>query len=316
VDRRDDAVTGPAAPSEPWAGAPPEQIADRYYDATTWIYRRVWGPSFHFAPLRRGEPRAAAIARYEREMAAALRVGPAARCLDLGCGVGGPARVIAAATGARVVGLNANLGQLRVMRRTPSPGVAAVGGDFARLPFGAATFDAAYAFEALCHAVDLAAALREVRRVLRRGGTLCVSDWCLTNAFRPDDPAHRALRARIEAAYGVAHLRTWPEWDAALGAVGFTIVASEDRAARDAARADAEPWYRALQPRDRTLDSLVRSGPVRALQAAALAFAERVRLAPAGTAGTVRRLRDGTAALVAAGSAGIFTPMRLVVATG
>ena len=252
-------------------------------------------------------------------MAAALRLGPAARCLDLGCGVGGPARVIATATGARVVGVNANLGQLRVMGRTTGGGASArvvgVGGDFARLPFGAASFDAAYAFEALCHAVDLPAVFREVERVLRRGGTLRFSDWSLTDAFRADDPEHRALRDRIEASYGVARLRTWSEWDAALRAAGLTIVASEDRAAREAARAAAEPWYRALQPRDRTLDSLARAPAARALQAAALALAERLGLAPRGTRGTVRLLRDGTAALVEAGRRGIFTPMRVVVAT-
>ena len=29
----------------PWEQAPPEQLANRYYDATTWIYRRAWGRS-------------------------------------------------------------------------------------------------------------------------------------------------------------------------------------------------------------------------------------------------------------------------------
>ena len=70
-----------------------------------------------------------------------------------------------------------------------------------------------------------------------------------------------------------------------------------------------------MLPRDGTLDSLGRMRAVRALQATALALAERARLAPRGTAATVRLLRAGTAALVEAGRRGIFTPMRVAVAT-
>lgn len=308
-------MTAPGAPVAPWEQAPPEQLANRYYDATTWIYRRAWGTSFHFAPLRRAEPRSAAIARYERELAAALDVGASSRCVDLGCGVGGPARTIGAATGARVVGLNANRTQLAVLRRSADAArVAGVGGDYGRLPFGAAVFDVAYAFEALCHAVDLDAVFRDVARVLRPGGTLGFSEWCLTDAFDPADAAHAELRRQIEVSYGVARLRTWPEWEAALVAAGFRLVATADRA-RDAASADAaEPWYRALLPRDSTLDSLGRTRAVRLLEATALSLAERARLAPPGTARTVHLLRAGTAALVAAGRLGVFTPMRFVVA--
>src|SRR5262249_26146294 len=87
---------------DPWERRPAEAIASRYYDATTWIYRRVWGRSFHFAPLRRGEPRRAAIRRYEHEMASALGLSASSVVLDLGCGVGGPAAAIAASTNARV----------------------------------------------------------------------------------------------------------------------------------------------------------------------------------------------------------------------
>jgi sterol 24-C-methyltransferase len=302
----------------PWDGAPPEQLANRYYDATTWIYRRAWGASFHFAPLRPREARRDAIRRYERELAGALAIPRSSLCLDLGCGVGGPAATIAAATGARVVGLNANVGQLGVLRRTtrrrPGVDVRGAGGDFARLPFRAGTFDRAYAFEALCHAVDLPAVLREIRRVLRPGGLLGFSEWCLTGAFDANDVRHRALRRQIEASYGVLRLRAWPEWLDALTGAGFHVVESVDRATPGAGDAAHEPWYRALLPRDATLDSLARRGPVRGLQEATLALAERTRLAPRGTVETVRLLRAGTAALLEAGQRGIFTPMQMVVA--
>lgn len=297
---------------------PPEQIANRYYDATTWIYRRAWGRSFHFAPLKRGESRAAAIRRYEREMADELRLAPSSLCLDLGCGVGGPAAVIGGATAARIVGLNANLGQLGIMAQGGRRGgvdAMGVGADYGRLPFSADRFDAAYAFEALCHAVDLPAVFREVWRVLRPGGTLRFSEWCLTEDFRPADRSQQALQQQIELSYGVVRLRSWSEWEAALLAAGFTIVHTADRAVATTAGGDDEAWYRALLPRDGTLDSLGRMRVLRALQATAMAFAERARLAPRGTAETVRLLRAGTVALIEAGRRGIFTPMRVAVAT-
>jgi sterol 24-C-methyltransferase len=302
----------------PWEGEPPAQIANRYYDATTWIYRRAWGSSFHFAPLRRGEGRSAAIRRYEHELAALLDVRPSCRVVDLGCGIGGPASSIAAATRARIVALNANVGQLGVMqraaRRRPDADVRAVCGDYARLPFGADAFDVAYAFEALCHAVDLDAVFRDVHRVLRPGGMLGFSEWCLTDAFDAQDPSHGALRMQIERSYGVFRLRSWSEWHGSLTRAGFRLVKSIDRAATAAVGEAPEPWYRALLPRDPTLDSVGRRPVVRALEEAALSLAERVRLAPRGTAETVRSLRTGTGALIDAGRRGIFTPMRLVIA--
>jgi sterol 24-C-methyltransferase len=306
----------PSRQVPPWEGAPPEQLANRYYEATTWIYRRVWGSSFHFAPLRRGEPRHAAIRRYEHEVAAALDIRASSLCLDIGCGVGGPAARIAGSTAAPIVALNSNLGQLGMMRRghRPTADIRAVGGDFGRLPFDARTFDVAYAFEALCHAVDIAAVFREVHRVLRPGGALGFSEWCLTEAFDPEDESHAALRRQIEVSYGVARLRSWPEWDAALIAAGFHVTGTIDRASSDDGGAGHEPWYRALIPRDATLDSFGRRPTVRALEARALSLAERARLVPHGTAETVRVLRTGTRALVEAGRRGIFTPMRLVVA--
>ncbi len=302
------------AEAAPWEGARPEQLADRYYQATTWIYRRAWGSSFHFAPLRRGEPRPTAIRRYEDGIAEALGIRASSACLDLGCGIGGPATSIAASTGARIVALNSSLGQLGIMRRAGrATNVRSVGGDFGRLPFAARTFDVAYAFEALCHAVDLAAVFEEVHRVLRPGGALGFSEWCLTDAFDPRDESHAALRRQIETSYGVARLRAWPEWQAALIAAGFQVTTTIDRASGGGEA--HEPWYRALLPRDTTLDSLGRRPTVRALEERALSLAERARLVPRGTATTVRVLRMGTAALVEAGRRGIFTPMRVVVAT-
>ena len=48
------------------------------------------------------------IIRHEHYLASKLNVGPGKKVLDVGCGVGGPLREIAAFTGASVTGLNNN----------------------------------------------------------------------------------------------------------------------------------------------------------------------------------------------------------------
>jgi sterol 24-C-methyltransferase len=85
-----------------------------YYDATTDIYLEAWGESFHFCRFPRGpEPKAAAMARYEHYVAHMMGLRPGMRVLDVGCGVGGPAKEIAAFSNCSVVGLNNNGYQVR-----------------------------------------------------------------------------------------------------------------------------------------------------------------------------------------------------------
>ncbi len=300
-------MSSPSRPRAGWDDAPPKQRARTYYAATTWIYRWAWGSSFHFAPLVAGRSRRAAIAAYESRIADCLEVAPGATVLDLGCGIGGPAQAVAARTGARVVAINATPEQLLAMPRRwrqPEGRIAPIGGDFQALPLATAVADGAFAFEALCHAVDLGATFREVRRVLRPGAVLCFSDWCLTASFDPGNREHMDLRRTIESSYGVVRLRSHAEWRQGLAEAGFVI----ERLA-DAAGDEAEPWYRALQPRDRSLDGLARASWSRTLQESLLRIAERLVLAPPGTGSAVRCLRAGTVALVRAGELGIFTPM-------
>jgi 2-polyprenyl-6-hydroxyphenyl methylase/3-demethylubiquinone-9 3-methyltransferase len=91
--------------------------------------------------------------------------------LDAGCGGGLVARELAAA-GAGVVGVDRSLGSLGVARRATDGGFRPAQGRLERLPFADATFDAVVAADVLEHMPDLPAAVAELARVLRPGGSL------------------------------------------------------------------------------------------------------------------------------------------------
>lgn len=122
------------------------------------------------------------------------------RVLDVGCGVGGPAREIARFTDAEIVGVNNNAFQVsKANAYTKKAGlsdqVSFVKGDFMALveQFGENSFDAVYgklprifpaeslahvpfhcytAIEATTHAPDWEGCYDQIRRILKPGGTV------------------------------------------------------------------------------------------------------------------------------------------------
>lgn len=96
-----------------------------------------------------------------------LGPGPG-RCLDVGCG-GGHFIPPVMELGWEVVGTDVSSDQLRVAE-TRLPEISLVHADAARLPFGDASFDAAYSTFTHTDLDDFAASVGEVRRVLRPSG--------------------------------------------------------------------------------------------------------------------------------------------------
>jgi SAM-dependent methyltransferase len=114
-----------------------------------------------------------------------LGLAPGDRLLDLGCGAGRHA-FEALRRGARVVAFDydeAELKDVAAMAEAmdqagdiPAPGGSATTrGDATRLPFPDGSFDRIIAAEVLEHIPDDEAAVRELARVLRPGGTMAVT---------------------------------------------------------------------------------------------------------------------------------------------
>jgi sterol 24-C-methyltransferase len=119
-----------------------------YYDGATQLYEFGWAKSFHFSRFYKGEAFLASLARHEHFLASQMNIRPGMRVLDVGCGVGGPAREIAQFTDAQIIGLNNNDFQIqRATKYTQKAGldnVTFVKGDFMKLAeqFGENYFDA------------------------------------------------------------------------------------------------------------------------------------------------------------------------------
>lgn len=99
------------------------------------------------------------------------------RVLDIGCGVGGPAREIARFSGAHITGVNNNQFQVeRATKYTAKAGLSNqldfVKGDFMKLSemFGTGSVDAVYAIEATVHAPNFEGIYGEIMKVLKPGG--------------------------------------------------------------------------------------------------------------------------------------------------
>ncbi len=112
---------------------------------------------------------------------------PDARVLDAGCGTGFSSEPLARA-GARVTGVDSSPAMLALARKR-LPGADLVTGRAESLRFSAGAFDAAVCGDAF-HCFDATAAMAELTRVVRTGGTLAI--WWRTLSTESDILGHRA----------------------------------------------------------------------------------------------------------------------------
>lgn len=132
-----------------------------------------------------------------------LRLDAGCRLLDVGCGVGAPAVRIARRTGAEVTGISVSREQVaRADALAQSADlrdrVSFQQANAMELPFEDASFDAVFALESMPHMPDRAQVLRELRRVLRPGGRIVLTDFHRRRSPAPDvHPLQRTMGSTI-----------------------------------------------------------------------------------------------------------------------
>jgi len=113
-----------------------------------------------------------------------------ARVLDVGCGNGWATRLIAQqARAGRVVGIDISdeMVELAWESSAAFPNVEFREASAEKLPFAEEEFTHAFSMESLYYYADVAAALKEIRRVLRRGGRFV----CVVDLYRENQPSHQ-----------------------------------------------------------------------------------------------------------------------------
>ena len=147
--------------------------------------------------VRKGKPEGAAIVPRDlypydqvhtggveatRELVKMAGFGPGQRILDVGCGVGGSARLLAAECGCRVTGIDLTEAYHEAAQRLTAEvglgeGVEFNLGDATVLPFPDGAFDGALLQHCTMNIPGKGRLFRECARVLRPGGVLALHEW-------------------------------------------------------------------------------------------------------------------------------------------
>jgi SAM-dependent methyltransferase len=163
-----------------------------------------------------------------RELAAHLDPRPGQHLLDIGCGIGGPARFLATEFGCRVTGIDVTAEFCEVARMlnqaTGLDGKVIVEQASAlALPFAEGTFDAAYTQNVSMNIADKRAFYAEAARVIKPGGRFVAAEYAAGPGGAPVFPVPWA---RVPED---SHLATADDTRRLLEDAGFQVLALNDR---------------------------------------------------------------------------------------
>jgi len=150
--------------------------------------------------------------------------------LDVGCGIGGASRYVAATIGCRVTGIDLTPEYIAAAEElTRLTGLSdrvqyRVAGAL-KMPFDDRTFDAAITFHVAMNIKDRGGLYREVARVLEPGSTFCIYD-----VMKGEGDALKYPVPWAETP-ATSHLTTPQEMQSLLRDAGFEVAETEDRTA-------------------------------------------------------------------------------------
>jgi SAM-dependent methyltransferase len=162
-----------------------------------------------------------------RAAAEKLELRPSSRVLDVGSGIGGPARYLAYTIGCHVTALElqADLNAIAVdltQRSGLSERVTHVCGDALTYSLDDGSFNAAVSWLAILHIPDRPRLCARLAQALRPGGGCYIEDLCMRSPFSAGD-----LRDVRNVVYGIS-MSSIEEYAGDLRSAGFIDVAATD----------------------------------------------------------------------------------------
>jgi ubiquinone/menaquinone biosynthesis C-methylase UbiE len=218
-------------------GAQPVDL-ETYYTEAGMDYR-AWSRGFnmHFGYWRAWmNPFALErmLEEMSRQVFARLALAPGMRVLDLGCGLGAPARALVAAHAVALTAVTKVPWQIETARRLSGQSAARGTvewklGDYTALDLPAASHQAAFSIEASCHAAgaDKEPFVAEVARLLAPGARLVVADGFMKRSGGLPR-WYAALLGFMTRSWAVEQFADLAAFRACLERHGFALVAVED----------------------------------------------------------------------------------------
>lgn len=209
-----------------------------HYDRVTAAWGLLLGDELHYGVFEEGhEPLGEATRALTQRMVAGLRATPGQRVLDVGCGTGSPACLLAETLGLDVVGITtSSVGVAAATARAQERGleshVTFELRDGTDNGFPDASFDRVWVLESSHLMADRRALISECARVLVPGGRMVLCDVMRLRTIPFDELRRRTGEfAVLRAAFGNARMDTMDEYAALAQDAGLVVDHVEDLSA-------------------------------------------------------------------------------------
>jgi tocopherol O-methyltransferase len=206
----------------------PQSAADvgGHYDELDETYRSIWGEHVHHGYWRTGrETPEEATEALVGLVAERLELSPGQKLVDIGCGYGATAALLAAHHGVAVTGFTLSEAQWRIAAAREGA-LDFKHRDWLDNCLPDAAFDRAYAIESSEHMVDKARFFAEAWRVLKPGGRFVVCAWL--SRTEPNRMEVRHLLEPICREGRLPSMGTREDYEALATAAGFVELRYDD----------------------------------------------------------------------------------------
>lgn len=158
--------------------APHARSMRRMFAAVGDLYATLWHDWFHFAIFEGDEPWAEAYGRTHARYLSAVGAERAEHALELACGRGGFAALLAEHVAGDVLAIDVSEAQLARARRHRRANLRFLQHDVMRVHELGGPFDAVTFMDAACYLPDKALAVERIAGVTAPGARFLLVDWC------------------------------------------------------------------------------------------------------------------------------------------